>query len=257
MDTEIRARVQAAFADAAARYDLSALRGQKSEIISSIRGDVTPFFKDRGISITTLGMFGGLTYENPEIQQSIDKVFIAQREKEISAAMLEAQNDKNKRIEMEAVAKANAAREVGRGEAEAKKLILEVAEAAAQNPVFLPMRQLEVEEARIQKWDGRYPSYYMMMGGNGDAKLPTLMLQVPSVNGSDQHAIQRRPAAPRSVNTPRSKPANISRNDQLRRKIEQQITELHENMRAAKTTDYRNKTAAKIRALKEQLTRLQ
>jgi len=177
MDGEIRARVQSAFSDAAAIYDLSELREKKSDILKSVRDDAIPFFEGRGITITTLGMFGGLTYENPEIQKAIDQVFVSQREAEISKALLNAQEDKNKRIESEAKALANKEIEVARGVAEGKKLVLEVAEAAAKNPVFLEMRKLEVEEARIQKWDGRYPTYMMSVGGSGpDA---SLLLNVP------------------------------------------------------------------------------
>jgi hypothetical protein len=182
MDSEVRARVQASFADSASQYDLSDLRAQKSEVIKSVRGDVIPFFKGRGITITTLGMFGGLTYENPEVQASIDKVFIAQREKEISAAQLEAQNDKNKRIEMEAEALAEKERRIAKGIADGKQMLLDVAKNAGKDPAFLELRRLEVEEKRIEKWDGRYPSYYMTMGQKADA--PTLMLQVPRVESS-------------------------------------------------------------------------
>lgn len=178
MDTEIRARVQAAFSDSAALYDLSDLRSQKSEIITHVRNDVIPFFADRGITITTLGMFGGLTYENKKIQESIDAVFIAQREKEISAALLAAQVDKNKQIEMEASALAEKERKVAQGIADGKQMLLDVAKNAGQDPAFLELRRLEVEEARIQKWDGKYPTYMMNMGSGGDS--PSLMLQVPT-----------------------------------------------------------------------------
>jgi len=179
MDSEIKARVQAIVAEVSAEYDMSQLRAEKITIVRALRADVVPFFMDRGITITTVGMFGGFTYENAKIQESIDGVFIAQREKEVAEALLEAQADKNRVIEMEATAQANAAREVGRGEAEAKALILAVAKDAADDPVFLEMRKLEVDEARIQKWDGCYPTYYMSLGSNGNGKGPTLLIQPP------------------------------------------------------------------------------
>ncbi|MEY4483262.1 MAG: hypothetical protein RL693_714, partial [Verrucomicrobiota bacterium] len=73
MDSEIRARVQKVAADTAAMYPLDQLREKKSDIMKALNDDLVPFFALRGISITTIGMFGGMTYENPKIQQSIDE----------------------------------------------------------------------------------------------------------------------------------------------------------------------------------------
>jgi len=44
-----------------------------------VKSDVTTFFTQRGISVTTVGMFGGMTYENPAIQKAIDETFITQQ----------------------------------------------------------------------------------------------------------------------------------------------------------------------------------
>lgn len=176
-DSEIRARVQKIFAEQAAIFDMSDLREKKGEIIKAIEQDIVVFFKSKGITITTVGMSGGFTYENPKIQESIDQVFIAQREKEVNAAKLEAQTDANARIESEAKATANAAMEKARGEAEGQKLILVVAKEASTDPVFLQLKQLEVEMKRIEKWDGKYPQWYM--GGAGEKMPMTMMLEAP------------------------------------------------------------------------------
>ena len=50
--------------------------------------DNAPEEKERGITITTIGQFGGMTYENTKIQDAIDQVFISQQEKERAAAAL-------------------------------------------------------------------------------------------------------------------------------------------------------------------------
>ncbi|MGN6625877.1 MAG: SPFH domain-containing protein, partial [Tepidisphaeraceae bacterium] len=91
MDHEIRGRVQQTAAEVAAKYPLDELRGKKQEIIDSVRKDVTAFFAGRGITITTVGMFGGMTYENPKIQQALDEVFIAQQLKDVALAKFDAQ----------------------------------------------------------------------------------------------------------------------------------------------------------------------
>ena len=96
MDTEIRARIQAVAAEVASRYDLDVLRARKQEIIDEVRKNVIPFFTERGISITTIGMFGGFTYENPKIQAAIDETFVAQQLKVISEAQFLAQQKKKR-----------------------------------------------------------------------------------------------------------------------------------------------------------------
>lgn len=180
MDEEVRARVQAVFADSAAKYDMSELRSKKIEICQVIREDVIPFFKLRGITITTIGMFGGFTYENSEIQKAIDGVFIAQREKEVTLAMFQAQNDKNNKILAEADAFAEAERRKAKGVADGKAELLKVAEKAAQSPAFLQLEMLKVEIARIEKWNGQYPMYYLGMGADGKGVAPTMMMNLPS-----------------------------------------------------------------------------
>jgi hypothetical protein len=202
MDTEVRARVQQNAAEVAARYPLDLLRAKKQEMIDLVRSDATPFFKQRGITLTTISMFGGMTYENPEIQKAIDKTFIAQQEKVINLARLEAQRKENDRNELEAQSTAERARReaAGRGDAkvtEAKAeaiAIREVAQAlaaAGQNPAFIQLRAFEVETARTQRWDGKYPLYYM---GGGGASGPNLLLNVPAPQSGDVTAPTTRPA---------------------------------------------------------------
>ena len=170
MDTEIRCRVQAVFSDVAALYDMSDLRSKKAEIITAVREDVMPFFKGRGITITTIGMTGGFAYENKEIQAGIDKVFLAQREKEITAAQLAAQADKNAKIAKETEAIANQELQIAKAKAEAQEMMLAVAEKAAKSPVFMQLRELEVKTKMIEKWNGEFPRF-MMGGGKSDGML--------------------------------------------------------------------------------------
>jgi len=255
MDSEIRARVQSAFTDSAATYDLSELRAKKSEVIGSVREDVMPFFKGRGITVTTLGMFGGLSYENPKVQASIDKVFIAQREKEISKAQLAAQGDKNKTIEMEANAIAEKERRVAQGVADGKQMLLDVAKNAGRDPAFLELRRLEVEEARIAKWDGQYPSYYMVMGGQ--AKSPTLMLQVPSVESTSrpEETVVEEVVTAEEVDALVVK--SIITDADRRKQLTDMIAQLRINFHEAADGPYRSNIAGKIRALETHLKTLQ
>jgi hypothetical protein len=189
MDREVRARVQQVAAEVAAKYPLDTLRTKKQEISDAVKTDLTNFFATRGITITTVGMFGGMTYENPAIQKSIDDTFIAQQLKVVSEAKFEAQKKENERIELEANAVAERARREAQGqadarttaakaEAEAIHLINAAAQEAQSNPLLLQLKSLEVEKARVEKWDGRYPQWWM--AGNNASGGPNLLFQVPT-----------------------------------------------------------------------------
>lgn len=187
MDHEVRGRVQQVAAEVAAKYPLDILRARKQEISDAVKVDLTNFFATRGVTITTIGMFGGMTYENPEIQKAIDGTFIAQQLKVVAEAKYEAQKKENERIELEANAVAEKARREAMGQADAKKTIAggeaeairEVNRAlneAQQNPLLYQLKALDVEKVRIEKWDGKYPTYFMGTGAGG----PNLMLQMPA-----------------------------------------------------------------------------
>lgn len=189
MDTEMRARVQSQSAEFAAGFSMDLLRGQKKEMIEAVRGDVIEFFKKKGITVSTLGQFGGFTYVNPKIQESIDTVFVAQQEKEVAKALLEAQADKNKRLEQEGEGEALKVRKLAQGQADAAiteaegrakaiKLVAESTAAANQDPLFLALKKLEVETKQVERWDGKYPLYMMTTGQGGQA--PSLLLNVPT-----------------------------------------------------------------------------
>lgn len=186
MDGEVRARVQQVVAEISSKYNMDQLRSKKGEIINAVRKDCKPFFLNRGITITTLGMFGQFEYENKNIQESIDNVFIAEQEKNVEAAKLSAMADKQKRMEQEGIAEANRAREVAKGEADAKvlrmtaeadgiKLVNAALVEAQSNPLFIQIKQLEVESERIKKWKGDV--HKINMGsGSGPGAVPLINL---------------------------------------------------------------------------------
>ena len=126
--------------------------------------DVLTFFSERGITVTSIGQFGGMTYENVKIQDAIDQTFITQQEKVNAKAMLDAQADKNARITQEADALAEAARRKAKGEADGIESVNAALAKAANNPQLIQLRMLEVETARVGKWNGTYPT---MVSGEG------------------------------------------------------------------------------------------
>lgn len=177
MDSEVRARIQQVFSEAVGKYPLDILRSKKQEIIEEVRADVIPFYKQRGITITTVGMFGGLAYENPAIQAAIDKVFVSQQEKNDAQAIWEAQQKKNDTVTLAAQAQADKRRIEAEGEAKAISLVNEAVAKAQSNPVFIQLKALEAQGKLIEKWDGKYPAYFM-----GGASSPSMLLQVPVPN---------------------------------------------------------------------------
>ena len=195
MDKEVRGRIQQAAGEVAAKYPLDSLRGRKQEIADAVKQNVTNFFAQRGVTVTTVGMFGGMTYENPEIQKSIDQTFIAQQLKVVAEAKFEAQKRENERIELEANAVAERARREAQGLADARKItaaaegeaIREINRAlneTQQIPLLSQLKVLEVEKARVEKWDGKYPTYFMGAG----VGTPNLLLQMPV--SDQQHTVR-------------------------------------------------------------------
>ncbi len=205
MDSEVRARIHQVVAEEAGKYDLFDLPAKKNDIMKAVREDVVPFFKKKGIEITTLAMLGGLTFDNPEIQRAIDDAAKAAQLKVAAEAKRAAQEVENKTLLLAAEGKAAAAKrdaqskvevELARAEGEAKlKLLTAQAEADAMRKVadakayeaqkaneqpetYLRLRQLEAETQRWKQWDGRYPAYFLQPG-NGSA--PSLGIMLPSL----------------------------------------------------------------------------
>lgn len=193
MDMEVRGRIQQVIADECGKYVQDELPRKKGEIIQAVRADVIPFFKERGIQVSTVAMVGGITYDNPEIQRAIDDGAKAAQLKVVAEAKREAQEVDNRRIRMEAEGRAEAAKLEAKGKAEADALKAEaearskakVAEAeaeairklaearafeaeraAAAPSVYVQLRQLEAETKRWQQWDGKFPTHWMPMGGS-------------------------------------------------------------------------------------------
>jgi len=177
MDQEVRTKIQSVFAEEAAEYNMDDLRDKKNEIIGEIRLKVIPFFAERGITITAIGLFGGFNYENPEIQKSIDKVFQGQQDEEVAKAEAKAAEQrkealrlKGEGIAQQKIAEAEGLKEAAiaqaEGEAEAIKKVADAKayelEKLSQNPeAYMSLKQLEIEMMRLEVWDGKYPIYYL------------------------------------------------------------------------------------------------
>ncbi len=148
MDSEIRARVESDFVEQCSKYNLDEILQNKENIMKALRNDVLPYFKDRGITIATIGLKGEFTYLNAEIQKSIDEKFK-------SSQSLVTQKNENDRVLSKAKADAEA---------------LQIQSQSIEKS--LKLKELENQSKAIDKWDGKMPQY---VGGNQGAifNIPT------------------------------------------------------------------------------------
>jgi hypothetical protein len=192
LDHEIKAQVQRVFAREAAKEPINTLREHKNQIIQAIETDIVPFFLERGITITSLGQFGGFDYQNPKIQAAIDKVMEGQQDKDAAIAEAAAAQERKLALKLKGEGEAAQILEMARGKAEAVKLEAEAeAEAIktkadakayevekAKDPQYVKLRSIELQADHIKKWDGRYPT--MMLGGNSEGIM--LNMPIPAAN---------------------------------------------------------------------------
>ena len=142
MDTELRAMVESCFVEECARLNLDQIWVKKDDIMKEVRSKVIPYFKDRGVTITVLGLKGELTYTSPEIQKTIDTRFTASQE-------LRTQKDINQR-----------ALEKARADAAAAQILSSSGNRDYQLRMMehqIRLRALENQAKAIEKWNGSTP----------------------------------------------------------------------------------------------------
>jgi hypothetical protein len=192
MDEEIKNKVQAILSDRANEYDMDELRDRKNDIMSEVRDRCQEFFKQRGITITTLGMAGGFTYANPNIQEAIDSVFEAQQDKSVAIAEAAAAGERKEALKLQGTGQAERDVEIARGKAQAMQEIADAKayeiEKLSENPeAYIMLKQLEIEMARLDRWNGSYPQI-LLSGGEG-SKMPMLMMGMPRLEMTAEKSV--------------------------------------------------------------------
>jgi hypothetical protein len=181
MDTEVRAKLQAEFGLEVTDLPMEELRKNATPHLKRVVETLTKFFAERGITITNLGITGGFVYKDKAIQDMLVTVFNAEQEKSIAVAKTQAQQEENKRILLEADGKAKAVLAEKKAEADGIKAVAdakayEIQKAKEDLATYMRLKQLELEAKRTEKWDGKFPVYYMGTAGS----TPDLLLQVPA-----------------------------------------------------------------------------
>jgi hypothetical protein len=159
IDNQVFNDVQAVYAKIAAQYDVRDLREKKEEINEAIRKEVLPAYAKDGITIKpSLGLIGGLTYDNPDIQKSIDQVFMAQTLEAKATAELASQIKENERAL--SIEKNDAEKRKVKADAEAYEIDQKAKAILAGGTGYIELLRLEVAKVAMEKWDGKYPTTF-------------------------------------------------------------------------------------------------
>jgi predicted flavoprotein YhiN len=181
MDTEVRAKIQTVFGLEVTDQKMEKLRTAATPHLKIVVDDVTKFFKERGITITNLGISGGFVYKDKSVMDKLVEVFNADQKVAIARAETAAQEETNKKIKLEATGKALALKLEKETEAEMIKLVADAKEyeldkASTDVELYTYLKRLELEKEKLKTWDGHFPSYYM---GGGTGNTPDILLQIP------------------------------------------------------------------------------
>lgn len=178
MDSDIRASIESLFVEECASREMSEILDEKREIMATIREKVINQFKERGVTITVLGLKGDVVYADSKIQEAINKEFKAIKDQE-AQVIINKTNVEKAQAEAEAkkiaqqttnemnIAKAEAenAVKIAIAEAEAEAIRLRASTLKDQ----MALMELEIQLELVKTWNGEYPQ--MMMGGGDTVNL--------------------------------------------------------------------------------------
>ena len=148
MNKNVKGFIQNVLAREFGSRNLSKCQQEKKDIVLGLSRELTAHFAQYGITISSVGIADGMSYDNAEVQKTIDAVFVnetrvKQAEQEREAQKIVNEKDlsiaRNERLKAEEFAKA----------AEAQTKMVE-----------LKIRQMDAE-AKLEsakRWDGKTPS---------------------------------------------------------------------------------------------------
>jgi hypothetical protein len=208
LDGEIRLMVQVIASEYCNRDILDNLRSDKVGLNEAVREAVISFYKNRGITITNLGIAGDYFYENTAVQDSIDAVFIAQQQENEEQAKLDAIKDKIDRMRREGISEANQIQEEAIGQADAIRAEAQgqadaikaeaagtatkiqamalACEGVTEDSPFIEVKKSEVARLWNKKWKG---GVSQTMLSEKTAVLPMLPLTTPAMPKNSNLAV--------------------------------------------------------------------
>lgn len=149
MDTNVRERVHTILSQEFGKRTLQQCKFDKNSIIDALKVDVADYFKDYGITITSIGLAEGMTYEQQEIQEAINKTYVAEMSVEQQKQETRKQEEINKRLLLQAEGERKQAEEFAKAAEQRQKL------------VSLEIQKIKAEALLegIKKWDGQTPKF--------------------------------------------------------------------------------------------------
>jgi len=138
-------------------------RQRKGEIVEQASSELKEFFAQTGVTISTFGLIGGLSYDDQEIQDSINKNFNSNLEIKNKRNVRLAQEETNKNNIAIATADKTAALEFAKAaQARKKQVGIKIEEMLAE-------AKLNESKAKIiaaERWNGKQPANIMPESAN-------------------------------------------------------------------------------------------
>lgn len=134
VDNEVHDYIGSVLLEQYSSKTIEEIRGDKASLLKGVREKVVPYFKEKGITITNLGYVDDMKYLDDAIQKAINKKFNAEEDAKAQAI-----------INKTEIGKAQAEADANKIRKESMKEIME-------------MKELEIQEAWIDAWDGKLPN---------------------------------------------------------------------------------------------------
>lgn len=156
IDENIRGFVSSKLSQEFGSRELDECKSDKKEIQEFLQESVVTEFKNYGITVPNIGLVGGLTYEDKEIQKSMNDAYVAEMNIKTREMDKQAQIHENERKLSIAVTERRAAEEFDKAyDSMVKKIELDI-----------EMKKAEALLKAAGKWSGNTPSSILPQGSN-------------------------------------------------------------------------------------------
>ena len=156
VDENVRGFVQTSLGANFGSRTLEDCKNEKAEIFKEIYPTAANHFKELGITINNLGHAEGLIYDDKEIQDAINRAFVAEMDIKVAQQEKLAQDPRNELM----IAKATAEREAAEEFAKAQEALVAKTELEIRRTIA------EATKTAASKWNGNTPASILPAGSN-------------------------------------------------------------------------------------------
>lgn len=155
-DNNIRGKVTAVLSSEFGSRELSVCKIDKKQIQEKLEKEVINEYKKYGITVSNIGLVGGLTYDEPKIQNAIDNAYVSEMSILEKENAKKAQEHENERLLSIAITERKSAQEMEKAyQAMIKKIELDI-----------DMKKAEAILTAAKKWNGQTPQSILPQGSN-------------------------------------------------------------------------------------------